>query len=66
MCQHRSESNVTNAFDVLHRGVELIVNDNAAPVVLLNTNGLKVQTLGIWTTADSDKDDISIELRKIR
>lgn len=62
--KHGSESHVTNALDVLYRGVELVIDDNAAFVVFLNTNGLEVEALCVRPTADSDEDNICVELKQ--
>lgn len=64
MGKHGPESHVTDTLDVLHRGVELIIDDDAAFVVFLNTDGLKVEALCIRTPADGNKDNIRIELKQ--
>ena len=60
--QHRSECDVADAPDVLLRGRELIINNNAASVVKLDACSLDVQTINIRAAADSDEDDIRIQL----
>lgn len=60
--QHGSECDVADAPDVLLRGRELIINNNAASVVKLDACSLDVQTINIRAAADSDEDDIRIQL----
>ena len=60
--EHGSEGHVTDTFDVLDRGAELVIDDNATLVVFLDTNSLKVQTLRVWTTTDRNQNDVGFEL----
>ena len=64
MCQHGSKGDITNAFDALDGGVELIVDDDSAFVVLLDADRFQVQPLGIWTTAHCQKNYVRFELEK--
>jgi hypothetical protein len=59
--QHGTESAVTDDTDVGNLGAVLLVNDETAAVVLLDSNALEVQALGVRLAANGDKDDISIE-----
>jgi len=59
--QHGPEGDVTDALDVLLRGRELVVDDNAAPVVKLDTGGLEVEAFGVGAATDGDENDVSLE-----
>lgn len=59
--QHGAEGNVTNDADVGDLGAVLLVNDEAAALILVDADVLNVQTLGVGATADGDQDDISIQ-----
>jgi hypothetical protein len=43
-------------------GTVLLVDDQAAPLVNLETDVVKSETGSVRTATDGDKDDISIEL----
>jgi len=60
MSQHRTNGNITDTLDVLHRGRVLIVNLNAAARVLLNTSSLKIETIRVGTTTNSNKNNIGL------
>jgi len=60
--QHWSEGNVTDAFDVLLGGSVLIVDNNASLVVHFNAGSLDVEAFGIGPPANSDEDDVSLQL----
>jgi hypothetical protein len=60
--QHRAEGDIADTFDVLLRGSVLVVNDNASPVVHFNPSSLNVEAFGVGPSANSDKDDIGLEL----
>ena len=60
--QHGAKGGVTNALDALAGSVVLVVNDDAASLVLLNTNSLEVEALGHRSSADSDKNDVGVKL----
>lgn len=64
--KHGSKCHVTDTLDVLDRGAELIIDDDATLVVFLDTNSLKVETLRIWTTTNCNQDDVGFELRWTR
>jgi hypothetical protein len=59
--EHRPESNITNTFDILDRSVELVVDDDAALVVHLDTDSFEVQTLYIWAATHGDKNDVGVK-----
>ena len=61
--EHGSKGHITDTFDVLDRGAELVIDNNATLVVFLDTNSLKVKTVRIWTTTDGNQNDVGIELR---
>lgn len=63
MRKHRSKGDVAYALDALNGGIELVVDHHAAFRVQLYTNLVKVETLGIGTTADSNKDNVCFELQ---
>ena len=60
--KHGAEGDITNAADVGDLGAVLGVDDDAAALILLETNVLEAETLGVGTAADSDKDNITLEL----
>lgn len=62
MSQHRAEGDVTDTFDVLLRGGILVVDDNASLVVHFNSGSLNIEAFGVGPPADSDEDDIGLEL----
>ena len=61
--KHGAEGDITNATNVGDLGAVLGVDDDAAALILLEANVLEAETLGIGAAADSDKDDIALELR---
>ena len=61
VCQHGSESSISDTLDSLDTGVELVVNDDPSLVVHLDTNILEPEVLGDGSSTDSDEDDVSIE-----
>lgn len=60
--KHGAEGNVTNGTNVLDLGAVLLVDDQAATVVSLETDVVKTQTSSVRTATDSDEDDIGVEL----
>lgn len=62
VCQHGSKCDVADTPDVLLRGCELIINNNAASVVQLDACSVEVQTINIRAAADSDEDDVCAQL----
>ena len=65
VCEHRSESDVTDTLDVLDGRIELIVDDDATLVVEFHTSGFEVETVGKWPPADGDQDDVRLELYRM-
>lgn len=59
--QHGAEGNVTDNTDMGKLGAVLLVDDQTATVVLVNTDALEVQALSVGTTANGDQDNISIQ-----
>lgn len=59
--KHRSKGNITNAFDVRYRGVELVVDDNTALGVQFHTDSFEIQTLDIRSASNSDENNIRFE-----
>jgi hypothetical protein len=43
-------------------GAVLLVDDEAAPLVALETNVVETKTVGVRAATDSDKDDIGVKL----
>lgn len=62
MRQHGSECDVTDALDVLLRGGELVVDDNATTVVHFNTSSLDIEAFGVGAASDCYKNDIGFKL----
>jgi hypothetical protein len=60
--KHGSESTVTNGANVGDLGAVLLVDDEAAPLVNLETNVVKTKTGSVWATTDSNKNDIGVKL----
>jgi len=60
--EHGTKGNVTDAFDVLLRSGELIVDDDATSIVELNTCSFEVEAVGVWSSANSDEDDVGFQL----
>ncbi len=60
--EHRSEGDVTDALDVLHGRVELVVDYDAALVVELDADLLEVEALGVGSASYGDEDDIGFKL----
>jgi len=64
--QHGSKGDITDAFDALDGGVELVVDDDSALIVFLDADRFEVQPFGIWTTAYCHQNHIRFELKRIR
>lgn len=60
--KHGTESDITDALDVVHAGVELVIDNDSALLVYLNTNCFKVESLGHWTATNSNQENVGIEL----
>jgi hypothetical protein len=60
--EHRSESDVTNAPDVRHACIELVVDHDPPARVDLDPNLFKTETIDIWSAADGNKDNVCLEL----
>lgn len=59
--KHGSESAVTDHADVGDLGAVLLVDDKTAALVLLDTDALEVETLGVGAATDGDEDNVSVE-----
>jgi len=59
--QHGAESAVTDDTHVGNLGAVLLVDDETATVVLLDSNVLEVQALSVGLAADGDKDNIGVK-----
>lgn len=62
VCQHRTESNISDTLDVLHASVELGINDDSSLVVNFNSNLLQIESGGEWSPSNSDKNNIRSNL----
>ena len=62
MSQHWSKGDVSDAFDTLDGGVELVVDDDSALVVFLDADRFQVQPFGVGTTANGQQDYVSFQL----
>lgn len=60
--KHGTESGVTNALDTLAGGVVLVVDNDASSLVLLDSDSLEVEAAGDRSSADGDKNNVSVEL----
>jgi hypothetical protein len=60
--KHGAEGAVTNSADVLDLGAVLLVDDQAATVVSLETDVVETKTGSVGTATDGDKDDIGVKL----
>ena len=63
VCQHRTECNIPNTLDALHASVELVVDNDTALVVNLNTNSLEVEAFGVRATTNGNENNVSVDLR---
>jgi hypothetical protein len=62
--EHGPERDVTDAFDVLLGSGELVVDDDATSVVERNTGCFEIEAVGVWPSANGDKDDIGFQLEQ--
>lgn len=60
--KHGAEGDITNAANVGDLGAVLGVDDDTAALILLESNVLKAETLGVGTAANSDKNNVTLEL----
>lgn len=60
--KHGAEGDITNAANVGDLGAVLGVDDDTAALVLLEANVLEAETLGVGAAANSDKNDVTLEL----
>jgi hypothetical protein len=60
--EHGTECDVSNDTDVRNLGAVLLVDDDAAAVVDLETDVVETETGGVGTTADGDEDNVCLEL----
>ena len=66
VCEHGPKGHVTDTLDVLHRSIELVIDDDPTFVIFLDTNSFQVETLRIWTTTDGNQNDVGFKLRWTR
>lgn len=59
--QHGTEGAVTNDTNVGELGAVLLVDDQTTTVVLLDSDLLQVQALGVGATANSDQDNVGVQ-----
>jgi hypothetical protein len=62
VCQHGSKRDITDTFDVLCTGVELVVNDDSALVIELYAGSFEIESFDVGTAAYGDKDNVCFEL----
>jgi hypothetical protein len=60
--KHRPKRDVTNALDVRHACVELVVNNDAPSRVDLDANVFKAKAIDVWSTTNRNEDNICLEL----
>lgn len=64
VCQHGTESDITNTLDTFCTGVELIVNDDSSLFIRLDADLVKSQTFSNGSTTDRDENDICFNLNE--
>lgn len=64
--QHGTVGDITDAANVGDRGAELRVDGDATALIDLDANVLETETLGVGLATNGDKDDISIQLEKVK
>ena len=62
MRQHGPECDISNTSYTFDAGIILVVNHYSPLVVHFNTNFLKAQVFGYWSTSDRNKENIRINL----
>lgn len=62
--QHGTEGDVANDTDVGDFGAIFLIDDNATALVGLDSDIFEAEAGGIGAAADSDEDDIGVELKK--
>jgi hypothetical protein len=60
--KHRSEGDVTDALDVRHACVELVVDHDAPARVDFDTDVFKSEAVDVWPAADGNEDNVCLEL----
>jgi len=60
--EHGTECDVSNDTDVGDLGAVLLVDDDAAAVVGLETDVLQTETGGVGTATDGDEDNVCLKL----
>lgn len=63
--QHSTEGDVTDHTNVGDLSAVLLVDDDTAALVSLNSNVLKAETGGVGPAADSNEDNVGINLKGI-
>jgi len=63
--EHGPEGHVADALDPRHRGVELVVDDDAPLCVDFGADGFQVQAVGVWPSTDGDKNNVGFELEGV-
>lgn len=64
VCEHGTESAVTDDADVRQFSAVLFVDDETAFVVNIKVDVFKTKAGGIGTAADGDEDDVCIKLEE--
>jgi len=60
--KHGAESAVADRANMGNLGAVLLVDDQAAALVNLEADVVEAETRGVWAAADSDKNDVGIDL----
>jgi hypothetical protein len=64
--QHGTKGDITDAFDVLDGGVELVIDDDAAFAIQLDADRFKVQSLDVWSSSNGHEDNIRFQLLRMK
>jgi hypothetical protein len=60
--KHGSKRAITDGADVRNLGAVFLVDDQAAPLVHLETNVVETESVGVRAATDSNEDDVGVEL----
>lgn len=51
----------TNNTDVRELGAVFLVNNQSSPLISLNSNVLESKTLGVWSSTDSNENNVGVQ-----
>jgi hypothetical protein len=60
--KHGTERHIADTLDALGGSVELVINDDSALLVGLDTDLLEAKSLGYWSSTDRNKNDVGFKL----